>query len=342
MKKLKIAFCLSGEMREWETAAKHLTQWFSDHDCDFFINTWDEIGGKGKKYSIEKIPHAEIEKIYKPKVFNIQKKSDWNCLDLLDKRFPYREHEEHADGLWNAWVSQYQGWYKLSLLVQEYVRANNTRYDLVVRTRPDCVPFWSMDPNTFLQQANQHVNRGYDFRWGKTAFLCSEGQTELGSDGKWFLKQFWKERVYPTDKINSFVDSLHSKAKSLLSTKTSKIFTQDQLKNFILDDVSHLIDDKTILNKLLKLRKISDNSSGVNDVLNITSYETYVLYTELLFTTLFVGPVSDLMHLKLNLQSVIIQMMQHQPYVIPEMSLQLGNPILPDVTKSVECRSHDI
>src|ERR1041385_5365956 len=69
---MKIAICLSGHLRRFESAAPSLLSYVkSNHECDIFIHTWDKMGyassyktdltqDNTKKYV------NRIEHIYKP------------------------------------------------------------------------------------------------------------------------------------------------------------------------------------------------------------------------------------------------------------------------------------
>jgi len=132
----KIAVCLSGEMRDYENCYKPLRHYLSNYDCDYFICTWDEIGGKGPCYDKTKVNRQDIIDKYDPKVLNIQSKKDWDSNKFISKKYGGARSVHHPNGAYVDFISQYQTWYKLSLLFEKYINEGH-QYDFVIRSRPD-------------------------------------------------------------------------------------------------------------------------------------------------------------------------------------------------------------
>ena len=74
---MKIAVCMSGQLRQWEIA-KENQKWFwetSGVEIDYFIHTWDYSGdreGVSQPYITRDVSQEEFDKVvdwYKPKKY---------------------------------------------------------------------------------------------------------------------------------------------------------------------------------------------------------------------------------------------------------------------------------
>jgi len=126
---MRIAVCLSGQLRGWEIAYKN-QQWFwntSDAEVDYFIHTWD--------YSADR---TAVSKPYIDRT--IDKKEFDNICKLYDVKkgiFDTKKQEEFFDN--DHWLSLFYSLSQSLMLKREYEIENNFQYDVVVKSRPDVV-----------------------------------------------------------------------------------------------------------------------------------------------------------------------------------------------------------
>jgi len=129
---MKVAICMSGQLREWEFGAQN-QKWFwssfdsNDLEVDYFIHTWNysqDRPGVSQPYTEREVSKEEYQKLIE---FYAPKKS------ILDnKRISYFRGNDH-------WSSLFYSLGQSILLKQQYELENNFKYDLVVKTRPDVV-----------------------------------------------------------------------------------------------------------------------------------------------------------------------------------------------------------
>ena len=133
MKKMKIAICMSGQLRQWELA-KENQKWFWEtaqspelDRIDYFIHTWnysEDREGVSQPYIKRDVSQEEFDKVvewYEPKKY---------ILD--DKQQSYFYKNDH-------WSSLFYSLAQSIMLKREYELENNFEYDLVIKTRPDIV-----------------------------------------------------------------------------------------------------------------------------------------------------------------------------------------------------------
>jgi hypothetical protein len=127
---MKIAICMSGQLRQWEMA-KENQKWFWETSgithIDYFIHTWNYSGdreGVSQPYITRDVSQEEFDKVvdwYKPKA----------CM-FDDRKQDFFFTNDH-------WSSLFYSMAQSIMLKREYEIENNFEYDIVVKTRPDCV-----------------------------------------------------------------------------------------------------------------------------------------------------------------------------------------------------------
>jgi hypothetical protein len=127
---MKIAICMSGQLRQWEMA-KENQKWFWETSgithIDYFIHTWNYSGdreGVSQPYITRDVSREEFDKLvdwYKPK----------GCM-FDDRKQDFFFTNDH-------WSSLFYSMAQSIMLKREYEIQNNFEYDIVVKTRPDCV-----------------------------------------------------------------------------------------------------------------------------------------------------------------------------------------------------------
>ena len=126
---MRIAVCLSGQLRNWELAYHNqMIHWIhGEHDVDYFTHTWNYSGDRthiSHDYVYRDIDDNEYDRfiqIYKPKK---------SILESKKQEFFY--DNDH-------WSSLFYSFSKSILLKREYELENNFEYDIVVKSRPDVI-----------------------------------------------------------------------------------------------------------------------------------------------------------------------------------------------------------
>jgi hypothetical protein len=126
---MKIAVCMSGQLRQWEIA-KENQKWFwetSGVEIDYFIHTWDYSGdreGVSQPYITRDVSRKEFDTLvdwYKPK----------GCM-FDDRKQDFFYANDH-------WSSLFYSMAHSMMLKRQYEIDNDFEYDLVIKTRPDVV-----------------------------------------------------------------------------------------------------------------------------------------------------------------------------------------------------------
>lgn len=126
---MKIAVCMSGQLRQWEIA-KENQKWFwetSGVEMDYFIHTWDYSGdreGVSQPYITRDVSRKEFDELvdwYKPK----------GCM-FDDRKQDFFYANDH-------WSSLFYSMSHSMMLKRQYEIDNDFEYDLVIKTRPDVV-----------------------------------------------------------------------------------------------------------------------------------------------------------------------------------------------------------
>jgi len=150
---MKIAICMSGQLRQWEMA-KVNQKWFWEtsgvEQIDYFIHTWDYSGdreGVSQPYIMRDVSREEFDKLvdwYKPK----------GCM-FDDRKQDFFYANDH-------WSSLFYSLSQSILMKREYEIENDFEYDLVIKTRPDVV----FDPNYHFSWEHLEDNLFYTTHGG--------------------------------------------------------------------------------------------------------------------------------------------------------------------------------
>lgn len=126
---MRIAVCISGQLRGWEVAYENQL-WFwntSGAEVDYFLHTWDYSADRtavSKPYINRKVGKKEFNKICK--IYNTKKAI-----------FDSKKQEEFYDN--DHWLSLFYSLSQSLMLKREYEIENNFQYDMVIKSRPDVV-----------------------------------------------------------------------------------------------------------------------------------------------------------------------------------------------------------
>lgn len=120
---LKIACCISGQPRSYKIGHEYIRKNLLDvYDVDVFYHTW----------SNDTTNFAEIEKLYKPKLFKVE--TPLSVPELYEKKFP-RIPGPRFPAYFT--VSAFCSIYTANFFKTQYELENNFVYDWVVRIRFD-------------------------------------------------------------------------------------------------------------------------------------------------------------------------------------------------------------
>lgn len=129
---MKIAICLSGHMRTYKLCYQSLKDEFINHEVDYYIHTWDNIGFGAVNSPIDtdhKIDLLDVKNIYKPKKFVVEKYPyEVDISKYLNPNILQVDHEK---------IRIYSMIKKINLCLKLVEQIN--KYDLVVRIRPDII-----------------------------------------------------------------------------------------------------------------------------------------------------------------------------------------------------------
>lgn len=138
---MKIALCLSGHLRNFERTYPTLYFYFlKNFDVDIFIHTWDKLGFSCAFKTDHTLNDTstkleEAKRLYKPKNIIVE------SVDFVEEL--KRQGDEYAPHLRNEpkhvghMASMFYKIYACNELKNKYVRETGTKYDWVIRCRPD-------------------------------------------------------------------------------------------------------------------------------------------------------------------------------------------------------------
>jgi hypothetical protein len=159
---MKIAVCMSGQLRNWDIAKKN-QKWFwssSGEEVDYFIHTWNYSGdrkGVSQPYEWRDVPKSEFDEIV-----------EWydckgSIYDTKSQDFFYGN---------DHWSSLFYSFAQSIMLKRQYEIENNFEYDLVIKSRPD-VAF-----NPATRDGIQRVGFTYELLEDNTVYTTHGGVME--------------------------------------------------------------------------------------------------------------------------------------------------------------------
>ena len=126
---MRVAVCLSGQLRQWEIA-KENQKWFwstSGHEVDYFIHTWSYSGdraGVTHEYEWRDISKEEYKDIC-------------DYYEVKDGIYDTTPQEWFYDN--DHWSALFYSLSQSVMLKRKYEIENNFEYDVVIKSRPDIV-----------------------------------------------------------------------------------------------------------------------------------------------------------------------------------------------------------
>jgi len=145
MKKFKIAICISGQSRTWDYCKNNILNFYNitnfndtEVDVDYFFHTWDinsyrdHVKGTTHYSEYKDEPFTagdELIDFFKPKVAEVESYSTF--IQKRNKLYP-RQHL-------TVWEPMYHSIKKSINFKRQYEIDNDFEYDLVIKTRFDCI-----------------------------------------------------------------------------------------------------------------------------------------------------------------------------------------------------------
>jgi hypothetical protein len=159
----KICLLLHGHVRTFEKTHKSLENIDNFLNVDIFIHTWDTLDRLTPSHyenenenKAEAINLDKIKQIYKPKDICVGTQT----FKDPNKTCPYNKlsYEGHK--------YYFESFYKANEMKKKYEKANNFKYDLVIKSRPDvifktCLDLKTIDKDTTYLLGNP-VNKNVD------------------------------------------------------------------------------------------------------------------------------------------------------------------------------------
>ena len=171
---MKIAVCIGGYLRDYDTKlAQFRANVIRDHDCDFFVHSWDTVrdfNGDARPANI-----ADILQVINPAAYEFETFADQE-LNILREASYYTRHYE-----WDRppnLVSMLRKIYLCDLLRRKHEQQLGFKYDVVIRTRTD-LTFHSpiMIENFDLSVLHTPVEVSYDIISDVFSFANSDVMT---------------------------------------------------------------------------------------------------------------------------------------------------------------------
>lgn len=138
---MKVALCLSGHLRKFESTFPSLQKYFLDrYDCDIFIHTWDKLGyhSRFKNDSVVNETNHKlvtVNQLYKPKKIVIESTSF--IENLKQESAIYAPHLVNEPKPAHHMASMFYKIFACNELRKHYQLENEVEYDWVIRSRTD-------------------------------------------------------------------------------------------------------------------------------------------------------------------------------------------------------------
>ena len=156
---MRIAICISGQIRTGCYAAPNIKRYLGEHlsNCDVFVHAWDFNMQKSNLRFAMQIPNVAVT----PEIFcHLGDDADrfrdiWNPISMVvesyDTAVKRMEQERNVpacstdsmvyrtNGNSDRWIPLYYSWYQSVLLKRDHELLNGFKYDLVVKLRADVV-----------------------------------------------------------------------------------------------------------------------------------------------------------------------------------------------------------
>ena len=134
---MKIAICISGQMRTYKKCCDQMLTRFKEFNPDIFIYTWRQNGksARGGEENNEDITYDELNRLYKPKGVVIEEYKNSYLYELEGVTYPESIKKKSVETKSVTSIPMFYTMYKCNNLRKKY----NKNYDIVIRIRPDLI-----------------------------------------------------------------------------------------------------------------------------------------------------------------------------------------------------------
>ena len=151
---MKVAVCLSGQPRYFRECSPYLLKSLDGFDVDFFIHAWyhenmvdNELkpqskDGTRRGWVVEKDTDKGLLETYSPKSFKFEEQKKFFPKFDFSKRSSYWGPPEYL-------ISSFYSNKEVGKILQAYVKETDEKYDLVISTRTDFAPVYSLSDSFF-------------------------------------------------------------------------------------------------------------------------------------------------------------------------------------------------
>lgn len=169
---MKVAVCVSGQLRTFEKTFPSLSRYFlQPFECDVFLSTWNDAGLPKSSAPDEALPKAG--ELYKPVKMEVESwaavRGQWGDLSGLEAR---KRQDANIDSITGMF---YKIW-RANELKRQHEQETGIVYDRVVRSRPDVLYYESPE---FEIDAPNHIFVGNRFGYGGIPDLFAFGPSRL-------------------------------------------------------------------------------------------------------------------------------------------------------------------
>lgn len=168
IKTAKIAVVINGHLRTFEKTYKSFVKnilYDNTNNVDVFIHTWETLGAqpsRGREHDIgydtisTKSKTSEIENIFRPKTIIIDSYDIKNIILDYTKMAKLTQAEYkgfYGDNL-NDYCSMLYSMNQSIMLMNNYEKINNIKYDIVIKYRPDILSVQKVDITNYAYTDN--------------------------------------------------------------------------------------------------------------------------------------------------------------------------------------------
>jgi hypothetical protein len=148
--KTRVAVCFSGQLRTGAYAVPNILRFIGDlfPFCDFFMHTWDTNQQKaynGTSFELYRPTVDDIDRVKKAYSLRSAVVESYDlCIEKMRKDyriliFDKTNPSYYTNGVSPQWIPQFWSWYQANLLRRDWEIVSGTRYEVVVRMRPDLI-----------------------------------------------------------------------------------------------------------------------------------------------------------------------------------------------------------
>ena len=124
---MKIAVCLSGQMRTAGKCVEHIKEFFSDYDVDYFMHTWNQ----------EEEYFKESDKMRMNRVRNLDLSLFESVKNILGPKIASRDDKIQV--VYPSVFAQQLSMAKCFVHCQQYSDSTRTQYDIIIKCRFDLI-----------------------------------------------------------------------------------------------------------------------------------------------------------------------------------------------------------